>query len=120
MAKCNIKRGKSREKTTKREQKMAATKAESRRRTERTENNNNESKAAAKQSCKDKSARILEILFIYISLVPQFFPCSCSSFFPLPAPSAACSAFILCCSFSLLCLFVCLLARSPTAKSNRS
>lgn len=45
MAKCNIKRGKSREKTTKRERKMAATKAESRRRTERTENNNNESKA---------------------------------------------------------------------------
>lgn len=45
MAKCNIKRGKSRAKTTKRGQKIAATKAEREQRTEKTENNNNGSKA---------------------------------------------------------------------------
>lgn len=36
----------------------------------RKQQNQQQRQTAAKQSCKDKSARILEILFIYISLVP--------------------------------------------------
>lgn len=66
MAKCNIKRGKSKRQQQK-QKGNAATKAKKIK--QKTENN--ESKTAAKQSCKDKSARILEILFIYISLVPS-------------------------------------------------
>lgn len=103
MAKCNKKRGKSKKQKQQQQQQQ--------KQNTRKQQKQQQRQTAAKQSCKDKSARILEILFIYISLVPfrpqqQHRP-SPSSHSQLSSHAPPSAASILCCSFSLLCLFVC-------------